>query len=159
MLNGFLYDLSNWKINSGDEFWTLVHDRYFVLKCVVHRIYACVSFLMYFDVCQNEILIKCHVETRKTDSNSEVWYQARFFESQFDPQNWQPSMNREKLKLSQLLLLHNYLSNIFFFFFILLQKIFPVLCSVVGPTRLFGVFKLTTHFLEGIYAYGLFTAV
>ena len=68
MLVGFLYDLSNWKINSGDEFWTLVHDRYFVLKCVVHRIYACVLFLMYFDVCQNEILIKCHVETRKTDS-------------------------------------------------------------------------------------------
>ena len=33
-----------------------------------------------------------------------MWYQARFLLlSQFDPQNWQPSMNREKLKLSQLL--------------------------------------------------------
>ena len=31
------------------------------------------------------------------------WYQKQIFLSQFDPQHWHPSMNREKLKLSQLL--------------------------------------------------------
>ena len=118
---------------------------------------------MYFDVCQNEILIKCHAVRNKLErqySNSDEWYQARFLLlSQFDPQNWQPSMNREKLKLSQLLY---YTIRCFFFIFIdlKLQKI-PVLWGSVafGPTRLFGVSKLTTHFLEGIYAYGLFTAI
>ena len=44
-----------------------------------------------------------------------MWYQARFLLlSQFDPQNWQPSMNREKLKLSQLL---SYTIHCFFIFF------------------------------------------
>ena len=69
--------------------------------------------------------------------NTVKWYQAAqiFILSQFDPQNWQPSMNREKLKLSQCLAL---LDLALFFQRDILAKI-PLLWSLVGPTRLFGV--------------------
>ena len=128
------------------------------------RIYAFLFYLlMYFDVCQNEILIKCHAVRNKLErqySNSDEWSDIRpdfYFWANLTLKIGNRAWTVKNWNF------HNCCTiRCFFFIFIdlKLQKI-PVLWGSVafGPTRLFGVSKLTTHFLEGIYAYGLFTAV